>query len=312
MLLVNLFTINLLTQGKQTLDEFKTSVHYSFNENCESYLKTLQISLELAIEKGDVDPYNNQQITNWLIDNSDILNMENHLDNFVVSEIGYIFITSRQKLNEIISAYEISDVDTKIFIDQYIKYLNDESNITDSIMEDMSQQILENTVAIDKVTIIDILNKCITDDTNTLFSVNNNNIDLVQKNISNKHIFVEPEDIWIHNVIVPHGSLGFYNEPGIINGGMNLKYKKIAISMTVKEKEVMKPYYKHMSSFNKISNISLLLLTVIAVASVLVITVIFKNTLKFNTGGGSDADETNRDYSRNNSFNHSSNNKGDE
>lgn len=297
-LIISLITLNFILKGKDNLNSFKNDIQSSWSDSSYSCLQSTKLSLELAIERSEVDPYNDDILTNWFLNNSQLLNT-NQLTHFIVFDMEYDFLSDDKEIDNVLNKYDLRNEQKHSIKNSYKNFLQNYNTVkNEDIVNHLINTLIEQTKVNDGI-LTNIVNDCICKKSNVLFSANDKvSEDLKEALLDDEFTIKEEngENLWCRTITIPSGSLGFYNQPSIINNNANLKYRKIAISVCVNEDEQLQPYYEHLESFNNISNTCLLLVSIIALSSFSIIAIFFyKNLIKLNKeSGDNNANENNR------------------
>ena len=298
-LIISLITLNFILKGKDTLNSFKNDIQSSWSDSSYNCLQSTKLSLELAIKRSEVDPYNDDLITNWILNNSQLLNIENQLAHFIVFGIEYDFLSDDKEIDDVLNNYDLSHEQKQLIKNSYKDFLQNYNGVKN---EDVVNQLTNTLIKQTKVNVnilSNIVNGFITKKSDILFSANDKVSEELKNTLLEDEFTIKEENgenLWCRTIIIPSGSLGFYNQPSVINNNVNLKYRKIAISVCANEDEQLQPYYEHLESFNNISNTCLLLVSIIALSSFSIIAIVFyKNLIKLNKeSGDNNASENNR------------------
>lgn len=296
--------IGVVRDTYENMENMVDQVHNDWRSNTRAYLKDLQIKLEKAISKGEINPYNDKEIENWITNNADILTMESSLYDFKVLSLGYsIREKNVMNIDVLLNEADLTDKHmNELFRTQFQTISNgigekDNATVIEEI-ECISREI-DKDGALPYETARDILIKFVMDKDGIIFSIDNGMYDtpsIGKESYSIKN--TNDEEIWIETVVIPEGLLGFDNQPPYVDGEENIHYKKLSIAISTKAESVLAPYREYTSTNSRIVTLSLCLLTIMTISSSIIIAISFKNTLKLNRlDGEKNAVETDRDSS---------------
>lgn len=287
-ILVCLFSLSLnrlIINTNDNINELRSTIEEGWKRDIHFNLINLKNNLEDAIIAGDVNLYDDDSISEWVLTHSTFKDNENILKVSLIN-IGYSTVSSQISMHITIENSSLSE-DIK---NELIKY-------SDSITEDnlySNEKVLEmiNTWS------LDISSK---------YNISFESIQSILKNalfVKDKVLFStdsttyqcsDNSPYWIESLMIPDGSLGFNNEPIIKNNTDNLNYKKIIVTVVLNKESLMQPYNRHINNLTSLCTTTQLLLIVLSIGTILYLCINFIGILnKYNVGG-----DTNAEYNRN-------------
>lgn len=280
-------------QQEKEIEEMSDNYEKEWRKECNKYLQGVKNQLEYSINDGTLNPYNDKDIKQWFISNMELLKItDNNIDDFRVICIGSTITNNTKKLHQLLLDYDINDKDLENNLNNKISnILNsvNENSISNAdintMIEEATNEIVEDT-NLDYNKIKDILQKSLFSKNKLLFSINDsikdNNYEELNYSYKNK----QGDIIWVESLVIPEGALGFDSEPAVIDGKLNVNYKKIQISLAINSSSFMQTQTKCFNNYYSIFKLSSNLLICIIIVSIVVIVIIFKSALNLNKDGG--------------------------
>lgn len=274
--------------------QLSASIETQWRDYTKSILQDLEKKILFSINGGELDPFNEKELNDYVIDNLPLSTDGVVVNNFAIVNIGYKvrdqsldlqlnFLEGRlDEGNEqtILNSYNsiLQDIHTK-GIPEIMSRINEES-------EQLSKQF--NYIS------SDVFKKMFMDATlfdENIVSTSNVKLDQIEE--------IYKEDCWTESIVIPNGILGFNEEPPYLNNQKNPMYKKVAIYVSVDKDRIMEDYLIYQNNTEKLVNLSICLLVLMTVFCIFIIAILFVNVIKMN-GGVYDAAYSNESCNSNN------------
>lgn len=284
---------NYMKHSENTINSVENEIRTSWEEKTENYLELIRSDLQTAVNNGELNPYDNDELERWLDSNMNILRMK-RADEYNVSivSMGYTKQDQTSLLkNELNNSTIVNNNYYDIFNSQLntlISHISTKDNI--QLVDEIDSIAIEinKTTNLPISEIKKVLCKCVfVKNVVIMNSTESNNI-----SISDDYMIEEfiDKSIISKTLVIPEGVLGFNEQTPYNNNGDNYKFKKIAITISTKEDVVLSPYEEYLNNFKLNNNITLILLCVIIISLLGIIIFAFVDILKFiELSGGDDA-----------------------
>ena len=285
------FILNTLNKQEATLNELNSDVEDQWRSDIHEYLLSIQNDLQTNVTNGQINPYDDIQIKEWITDNVKLTKINNNnIESFDVISLGntyhiYELTTLKPTLIEYGLSIEESNLIINTELNDMVNNINKNASITNEIIDIealRTSKIISSKYNISFEDIYSIIKKAFFDYNNVLMSNKMENVNFDDKNLSFDYNDNEGKKIWVESVLIPDGILGFDDQPQTENGMTNIKYKKIMISISINSTRLLEKNNYHIEYYMKLKNLSLLLLSCIEIGSLLAVFFMFKSTLIFN------------------------------
>lgn len=287
-ILVCLFSLSLnrlIVNTNDNINELRGTIEEGWKRDIHFNLINLKNNLEDAIIAGDVNLYDDDSISKWVLTHSIFKDNENILKVSLIN-IGYSTVNSQLAMHITIENSTLSQEIKK----ELIRYSNQiiEKNLqsNEKVLEmiDTWSSDISSNYDISFESVQSILKNALFVKDKVLFSTD-----------STFYQCSDDSPYWIESLMIPDGSLGFNSEPLIKNDTENLNYKKIIVTVVLDKEALMQPYNRHINNLRSLCETSQLLLIVLSIGTILYLCINFIGILnKYNVGG-----DTNAEYSRN-------------
>lgn len=279
--LASTILVNITKNKEQLLTDIKSTVETQWRNDTKSQLNTIQNDLQLAIEKGELTP-SDDDLEDWLTRNQQLNSLGSTIK---ITCMQYRLSTRHQDklINDINKKYSDPKL-MAIILSEYKKIIDSEivsiSELSKKIDEAAYRICIENNLKYSDVRTI--LYDSIIDKETTLFSSGvYANVELLEDGLEYKEI--NGENLWVESITIPDGLFGFYKQPQYIDEHENYNFKKIKITVIKNADDSLvslKDSYK--SNYTHLTTILLITLACVIVICVIVIAIIFVNLLKQN------------------------------
>ena len=280
--------LSMISNNKQTINNITNQVYANWEKSTNTYLNLVKTKFELALNNNQFDINDNGSIQRWLTNNMNLMDMKNinHMDEISVLCIGYTLNTDFSNLENALKEKGIYTEDI---------YNNIKCELQDLVLvyreAENTQFLIDVSSSAEKVAKLNNLEYNTVKDIYVEILLNKNTVLMSSNGISIEDLLDEDSyelkelkngNLWTETVVIPEGSLGFNNEPPYINNEENVKYKKIAITVSANSEDVLNNYNYYIKEYNKMVQTSLILLCIVILSSIILIVVSFHNMLKLN------------------------------
>lgn len=246
-------------------------------------LISLRSNLQNAIYKNNLNPNNDDEITDWVLNHSNLLSNK-YIEKISLVNLGYSAETDKLDMSILLQDVDNLSQDVKNDMIKYSEHINDVDNTLSNgeIVKYIDRMCKEISCKYNMKNcgIRDILLDTLFVKDKVLFSTDDNTITY------------NNDKYWTESIVIPDGSLGFNNEPVYKNNRENLEYRKIIITVIIDISEVMTPYDQHMKNLNRLCNAANFLLIVLSIGTILFLCINFISILKkYNVGGDTNAED---------------------
>ena len=230
-------------------------------------LNEIQIGLNDAISSGEVSLSSDKQITDWVMSHNSFKHNDK-IQGISLVNIGY----SAADYNSMKGVINGSDLSNEIKDE-----INNEFKTIDT---DIDVNLLIEKIEVKSIELSEKYNMDLDNIRNTVLEsvFTNNKILFSTTNYisdNNKMSYVINDDehgslIWVESISIPDGSIGFNDEPKILNNQPNYEFKKLILTVTVDATKVMEPYQEKSQIIATITNtISQIIIFIIIVTTIL-------------------------------------------
>src|SRR5574344_1425507 len=79
LIMVALFMLlpNYMKHSENTINSVENEIRTSWEEKTENYLELIRLDLQTAVNKGELNPYENDELEKWLDSNTNIIQKKN-------------------------------------------------------------------------------------------------------------------------------------------------------------------------------------------------------------------------------------------
>ena len=239
-----------LENGQANLTE---TIQSMLKDDIHNVLNGIRIELNDAISRGEVSITSDEEITDWVISHNSFKHNDK-IEGISLVNIGY----STTDYNTIKGAINNSDLtdEIKYEINEEFKDIDTDTDVN-LLIEKIETESIELSkkynVSLDNIknTILEsvFVNNKILFSTNNYVINNEDEMSYVINDDENGNL------IWVESISIPEGSIGFNDEPQIINNQPNYEYKKLVITVSVNANKVMEPYQSKSKIVSNITSI---------------------------------------------------------
>lgn len=283
----------VFTKIDDNSEQLSNSIETQWRAYTRVILSEFESELLEEINSSELDPYNDDELNSWIVDNLPFLKKSGMIDNFAIMNIGYKLRDKSMNLE--LSFLNNSDTLAKDRIEQSYKSILSDINGKD--IKYVIQRITEEAQRINsEIQYISV--KEIKDLYIEALLLNNEGVGSSNMSISELDDMHDSDKYWTESITIPNGILGFDSQPPYINNEANPIYRKVVVYVSVDKDTIMSEYDILANNTNELVNISIVILVFMTVLCIVIIAILFVNTINMN-GGVYDADDAHENSCRN-------------